>query len=64
MTDGRSAVSDRTYRSLDVATKVAGVALVAAGLEAGGGTATGVALAALGVALGLGTVFLPTKNDD
>ncbi|WP_323675998.1 hypothetical protein [Halorubellus sp. PRR65] len=65
MTDVRGgvlALSPRRYRWVDRITKLAGVALVAAGLEAGGDTLAGIALAALGVALGLATVFI--ANDD
>lgn len=55
------AVSDRTYRWIDRATKLGGIALIAAGLEVGGTTPEGVVLGAAGVALGLATVFV---NDD
>ncbi|WP_123533318.1 hypothetical protein [Halosimplex salinum] len=51
-------MSARRYRWLDRLTKLAGVALIAAGLEVGGDTLPGVALAALGVALGLATVLI------
>lgn len=60
--DGVFALSARRYRWVDRISKLAGVALVAAGLDAGGSTPAGVALAALGVALGLATVFI--ANDD
>jgi|AntRauTorcE11898_2_1112593.scaffolds.fasta_scaffold02604_3 hypothetical protein len=59
---GVLALSARRYRWVDRITKLAGVALVAAGLEVGGGSLAGIALAALGVALGLATVFI--ANDD
>ena len=52
----------RTYRWTDRVTKLLGVVLVAAGLDAGGGTATGLVLACLGVALGLATVCI--ESDD
>jgi hypothetical protein len=55
---GGTALSGRQYRWLDRATKLAGVALIAAGLEVGGGTPAGVALAATGVACGLATVVI------
>ncbi|MBX0293338.1 hypothetical protein [Haloarcula nitratireducens] len=62
MTDGHApggfALSARQYRWLDRATKLTGVALIAAGLEAGGGTTTGLLFATLGVACGLATVFI------
>jgi hypothetical protein len=59
---GALALSARRYRWVDRISKLAGVALVAAGLDVGGSTPAGVALAALGVALGLATVFI--ANDD
>lgn len=52
----------RTYRWVDRLTKLLGVALVAAGLEAGGETATGLVLAALGVAIGLATVCIDANT--
>jgi hypothetical protein len=51
-------LSARTYRFVDTATKLAGVALVAGGLEAGGATPVGLALGAGGAALALATVFI------
>jgi len=51
-------LSARRYRWLDRVTKLAGVALIAAGLETGGDTLPGIALAAAGVALGLATVLI------
>ncbi len=56
MTD--MALDARRYRWLDRASKLVGVALIAAGLEVGGGTATGLVLAALGVTCGLATVVI------
>jgi len=53
-------LSKRQYRWLDRATKLAGVGLIAVGLEVGGDTLGGIALAALGVTLGLATVFINT----
>jgi hypothetical protein len=55
---GGAGLSGRQYRWLDRATKLAGVALVAAGLEVGGGTLAGIALATIGVACGLTTVLI------
>lgn len=55
-------LSPRRYRWADRATKLVGVGLIAAGLDAGGGTPAGVAFAALGVALGLATVLID-KHD-
>lgn len=51
-------ITPRTYRWLDRTTKLAGVALVAAGLETGGATMAGLTLGAAGTALALTTVFL------
>ena len=51
-------LSPRRYRWADRATKLAGVGLIAAGLDAGGGTLAGVAFAALGGALGRATVLI------
>ncbi|MXR40321.1 hypothetical protein GRX01_02980 [Halobaculum sp. WSA2] len=59
---GRLTLSPRGYRWADRATKLAGVALIAVGLDVGGDTLAGVALAALGVALGLATVVLDIDN--
>jgi hypothetical protein len=52
------ALSPRRYRWVDRGTKLAGVALIAAGLEIGGATLAGIGLAALGVAFGLATVLI------
>lgn len=52
------ALDSRTYRWVDVATKLGGLALVAVGLEFGGGTADGFALAVVGAALATITVFI------
>lgn len=54
----RLALSPRRYRWADRLTKLAGVALIAAGLETGGSTPAGIAFAMLGVALGLATVLI------
>jgi hypothetical protein len=58
--DGR-ALSRRQYQWLDRVTKLAGVGLVAVGLEVGGSSVSGIVLAALGVTLGLVTVFIDTS---
>ncbi|WP_121823025.1 hypothetical protein [Halostella salina] len=55
------ALSARQYRWVDRITKLLGVGLIAAGLEAGGSTPTGIALAALGVACGLTTVIIDNE---
>jgi hypothetical protein len=51
-------LSASQYRWLDRVTKLLGVALIAAGLEVGGETTTGIVLAVLGVAIGLLTVLV------
>lgn len=56
----RLALSQRQYRWLDRVTKLAGVGLIAVGLEVGGDSLSGIVLAALGVTLGLATVFITT----
>jgi hypothetical protein len=62
MTTHRSlALSPAQYRWLDRVSKLAGVALIAAGLDAGGDTALGIGLAALGVACGLLTVVFDNE---
>lgn len=48
----------RQYRWLDRLTKLAGLGLVALGLDAGGTTATGVLLAVTGVLIGTSTVVM------
>jgi hypothetical protein len=53
-----SRLSPRRYRWFDRASKLLGVALVGAGLDAGGGTTAGLVLAALGVVCGLATVVV------
>lgn len=59
-----AAVPPRAYRWLDRLTKLGGVALVAAGLEAGGGTLTGMLLGACGAAFAVSTVFLTTDTSE
>jgi hypothetical protein len=58
----RPALPERRYRTVDAATKLVGVALVAGALEAGIGSAPGLALALAGVALGVCTVFITELN--
>jgi hypothetical protein len=55
-------LSPRRYRWLDRVTKLAGVGLIAGGLEVGGGTAAGIALAAAGVCIGLVTTVLGSEQ--
>lgn len=54
----RLELTPRRYRWLDRGSKLAGLGLIVAGLEVGGGTVTGLVLAALGVAIGVVTVFI------
>jgi hypothetical protein len=56
------ALSGRTYRHVDRASKLLGVGLVAVGLDVGGSSATGVALGLLGAAVALTTVFVRRNN--
>jgi hypothetical protein len=62
MTGSRSgrqlALPARQYLWLDRATKLIGVALIAAGLEVGGDTVLGLGLAVLGVIFGFTTVII------
>lgn len=51
-------LSERRYRRLDIASKLLGLALVAAGLEVGGSTAAGLLLAVAGTACATVTVIL------
>lgn len=53
-------LTGRQYRWLDRVTKLFGVGLIAGGLEAGGGTLTGIILALAGVLIGLSTVVITT----
>ncbi|MFB6071063.1 MAG: hypothetical protein ABEJ76_08565 [Halanaeroarchaeum sp.] len=55
-------LAGRTYRVVDVATKVAGVGLLAGGFELGIGSAPGVALALAGAAIGVSTVFVTEQT--
>ena len=57
MSDVRT-LTARQYRVLDTVSKLAGVGLVAAGLEAGGSTPTGLALALAGAICATLTIFL------
>ncbi|MEA1931964.1 hypothetical protein [Halohasta litorea] len=59
MSGARStSLTGRQYRWVDRITKLLGVGLIAAGLEAGGATPTGMALAVVGVLVGLSTVVI------
>lgn len=51
-------LTGRQYRWLDRITKLLGIGLIAAGLEAGGATPTGMVLAIVGVLVGLSTVVI------
>lgn len=52
----------RTYRHVDLASKLLGLALIAAGLEVGPLSAAGAVLVTLGIALGTATVFIQTNE--
>lgn len=62
MTDHRVTVDGRVYRILDYATKLAGLALIVAGLEVGGATIVGLLLGVSGAVLGLTTVFIGRQS--
>jgi hypothetical protein len=57
MTDAPT-LTARQYRLLDTTTKLVGLGLVAAGLDAGGATPTGFALAVAGALCATATVFI------
>ncbi|MFB6134415.1 MAG: hypothetical protein ABEJ55_05455 [Halanaeroarchaeum sp.] len=54
--------SASSYRLVDAATKLAGVALLVGALELGIASAPGVALALVGAALGVSTVFVTEES--
>jgi len=54
-------LTKRQYRLLDTTSKLVGLGLVAAGLEVGGGTPTGIALALAGAACATATVFITNE---
>jgi len=59
MTDTNGpALTTRQYSLLDTTSKLVGLGLVAAGLDAGGATPTGLALAVVGAACATATVFI------
>ena len=53
-----ASLTSRRYRFLDVVSKLAGVGLLAGGLELGITSAPGIAIAGLGVIIGVSTVFI------
>jgi len=55
-------LSRRTYRRVDTASKLLGLAVVAAGLEVGPTTVAGGLLVVLGIAFGTATVFIQTNE--
>lgn len=65
MSDARERVtlSPQAYRWTDRMTKLAGVALVAVGLEVGGTTLPGLLLGATGAALAVCTVFVERATE-
>ncbi|MGM0398015.1 MAG: hypothetical protein ACQEQY_03385 [Halobacteriota archaeon] len=56
------ALAGRTYRFLDAATKLAGVALLVGALELGIASAPGAALAIAGALFGVSTVFVTEET--
>ena len=52
----------RTYSRLDTASKLLGLALIAAGLEVGPTSTAGAALVLVGIAIGTTTVFIQTNE--
>lgn len=62
MTAGTPTLSKGRYRWLDIGTKLGGVALFAAGLEAGIISAPGLALVFAGALLGVSTVFITEET--
>jgi hypothetical protein len=56
------AFTARTYSRMDTASKLLGLALIAAGLEVGLASAGGMALAGIGVVSGTITVFIQTNE--
>jgi hypothetical protein len=61
MSDHLPALSSRTYRRVDTASKLAGLALVAAALEVGPTTAAGLALVVIGATIATVTVFIENQ---
>jgi hypothetical protein len=57
----RVSLSDRRYSLLDTASKLLGLGLVAAGLDAGGGTPVGLALAVAGAVCATATAFVTNE---
>ncbi|MEF8827057.1 MAG: hypothetical protein V5A27_12080 [Halapricum sp.] len=55
-------LSARTYSRVDTASKLLGLALIAAGLEVGPTSAAGATLVILGIAIGTTTVFIQTNE--
>jgi hypothetical protein len=54
-------LTERQYRLLDTTSKLVGLGLVAAGLEVGGSTPTGIVLAIAGAACATATVFITNE---
>ncbi|WP_181686999.1 hypothetical protein [Halorhabdus salina] len=61
MSDHLPVLSGRTYRRLDTASKIGGLAFVAAALEVGPTTAAGIALVVIGATLATATVFIENQ---
>ncbi|WP_135661935.1 hypothetical protein [Halorhabdus rudnickae] len=61
MSEHLQALSGRTYRRVDTASKLLGLALVAAALEVGPTSTAGLALVVIGVTLATATVFIDNQ---
>ncbi|WP_136688078.1 hypothetical protein [Halorhabdus amylolytica] len=61
MSEHLPALSGRTYRRVDTASKLGGMALVTAALEVGPTTAAGVTLVVIGATLATATVFIDNQ---
>lgn len=61
MSEHLAALSGRTYRRVDTASKIGGLAFVAAALEVGPTTAAGIGLVVIGATLATATVFIQNQ---
>jgi len=55
-------LTGRAYRRLDIASKLLGLAVIAAGLEVGPATGAGALLLVIGIAIGTATAFIQTNE--
>ncbi|QGN07958.1 hypothetical protein Hrd1104_12075 [Halorhabdus sp. CBA1104] len=61
MSEYLPALSGRTYRRVDTASKLAGLAVATAALEVGPTTAAGIVLVVIGAILATATVFIENQ---